>query len=344
MATPRNKRKLAALNKKICEEHPRSNQGQNSSVPRSQEDYITQVFDETEEKVTMKLSQELSRTENCILGTFLRLDDFLMNPLIQGYSGTAAVTSQNASGTNQGTNEDDSQSDPQPDAGIFRSQTTQNSGTEFRHDMLTGVREGFTYCSPSTSPAKQEKNRSISQPQFRSQNTPTTIEEDQILLTFQQLANNNNSARVHKIINRSSKLIKSLTTAMRTFDRKSEKFELFEHFFQTSLKVHNHSRPRLFTNNSLMNSGEIRRGLKNRGHSNIRGCSGTVCMTTTPPTTFAFFFLSSGLMNDVAFELLHGGFTILFNKYQNYLVPRLTDLSASKDVHKIFPGYIQEEN
>ena len=31
---------------------------------------------------------------------------------------------------NQGTNEDDSQSDPQPEAGLFRSQTTQNSGPE----------------------------------------------------------------------------------------------------------------------------------------------------------------------------------------------------------------------
>ena len=44
MAT-RNKRKLAALNKEICEEHPRSNLAQNSNVPRSQEDYIGQVCD-----------------------------------------------------------------------------------------------------------------------------------------------------------------------------------------------------------------------------------------------------------------------------------------------------------
>ena len=46
MATLRNKKKLAALNKENCEEHPRSNLAQNWNVPRSQEDYITQVSEE----------------------------------------------------------------------------------------------------------------------------------------------------------------------------------------------------------------------------------------------------------------------------------------------------------
>ena len=48
----RNKRKMAALNKENCEEHPRSNLAQNSIVPRSQEDYITQVSEEIEGGVT----------------------------------------------------------------------------------------------------------------------------------------------------------------------------------------------------------------------------------------------------------------------------------------------------
>ena len=134
MATLRNERKLAALNKENCKENPRSTQGQNSSVARSQEDYITQVSEEIEGRVTKKLSQGFSRTENRILGALARVDDFLMNPLIQGYSGTAPETSRNAFGTNQGTNEDDSQSDPH-EAGIFRSQTTRNSGPEVGHDI-----------------------------------------------------------------------------------------------------------------------------------------------------------------------------------------------------------------
>ena len=72
--------------------------------------------------------------------------------------------------------------------------------------MVTGVHEEVTYCSPSTSSGKQKKNRSTSQPQFRSENTPATIEADQILLALQQLPNNNNSANFHKNINRISKL------------------------------------------------------------------------------------------------------------------------------------------
>ena len=108
-----------------------------------------------------------------------------------------------------------------------------------RRDTVTGFHEKVTYCSPSTSSGKQKKNRSISPPQFRSKNTPATIEADQILLALQQLANNNNSANLFNNNNRLSKLPKSLTTMMPMFDGKSEKFELFEDLFQTSLKIHN---------------------------------------------------------------------------------------------------------
>ena len=132
MAT-RNKRKLAALNKENCEEHPRSNLAQNSTAPRPQEDYITQVSEEIEGRVTKKLSQEFSRTENRILGALARLDDFLMNPLPQGHSGITTQTSRNVFGINQGTSEDESQSDPHPDAGPL------TSGRGNHHDMVTGV-------------------------------------------------------------------------------------------------------------------------------------------------------------------------------------------------------------
>ena len=134
MATLRNKRKLVALNKETCEEHPGSTMAQSSNVPRSQGDYITQVSEEIGGRVTKNLSQEFSRTENRTLGVLARLDDVLMNPLIQGRSGTAPETSRNALSTNQGMNEDDSQSDPHPEAGISHNQLTQNSGPEDVHD------------------------------------------------------------------------------------------------------------------------------------------------------------------------------------------------------------------
>ena len=106
-------------------------------------------------------------------------------------------------------------------------------------DIVTAVQEEIPYCSSGINSAKQKKARSISQPQFCSENTPATLEADQIFLALHQLATNSISANVINTSNRTSKLSKPLTTTMPTFDGKSEKFELFEDLFQTSLKIHN---------------------------------------------------------------------------------------------------------
>ena len=98
---------------------------------------------------------------------------------------------------------------------------------------------GSHILPPSTSSGKQKKNLSTSQQQFRSEKTPATIEADQILLALQQLANNNKSANFHNNMDRISKLPKSLTATMPTFDGKTEKIELFEDLIQTSLKIQN---------------------------------------------------------------------------------------------------------
>ena len=128
----------------------------------------TQVSEEIEGRFTKKLSQEFSRTENRILGALASLDHFLMNPLLQGHSGTTPETSRNVFSINQGTNEDDSQSDPHPEAGLLTSGRedrhdmatgVQRESTQ-AHDMVTGVHEEVMYCSPSTSSGKQKKNRS----------------------------------------------------------------------------------------------------------------------------------------------------------------------------------------
>ena len=267
MATLRNKRRLAAVTRETLEEHPRNGQSQNTYVPRINEEYITQVSEEIEGRVTKKLSQEFSRTESRILGALSKLDEFLSNQQIQTHSRTVPGTFRNTNVENQGTNEDDSQSDPHPEAGIFRGQTTQNFGPkdcrdmvagatgeirQYRdmvtggseeihngHDMVTAVQEEIPHCSSGICSGKQKRARSTSQLQFHSENTPATIEADQILLALQQLARNGNSANFNNNITRISKLPKSLTTTMPTFDGNSEKFELFEDLFQTSLKIHN---------------------------------------------------------------------------------------------------------
>ena len=123
MATLRNRRKIATLNKEIEEEHPRRNQAGNTKVPRSQEDYITQVSEEKEieGRVSNKLFQEFSRAESYISCALFQLDEFLLNPLVHGHSGSAPETSRNALSTNQGTNEDGSQGDPHPEARVAQS-------------------------------------------------------------------------------------------------------------------------------------------------------------------------------------------------------------------------------
>ena len=267
MATLRNKRKLAADTRELQEKSPRNGQSRNTSVPKINEEYIKQVSEEIEGRVGKKLSPEFSRTESRILGALSKLDEFLSNQQIHTHFETVPGTFRNTNVENQGTNEDDSQSDPHPEAGIFRGQTTQNLGPQDCHDMVTGatgeichcrdmvtggseemrndldivtaVQEEIPYCSSGISSGKQKKARSTSQPQFRSENTPATFEADQILLALQQLATNSISANVNNTSNRISKLPKSLTTTMPTFDGKSKKFERFEDLFQTSLKIHN---------------------------------------------------------------------------------------------------------
>ena len=143
MATLRNKRKLAAVTRETQEENPRNGQSRNTPVPRIPEEYITQVSEEIDGRITKKLSQEFNRIESRILGALSKLDEFLSNQQIQTHSKTVPGTFRNTNVENQGTNEDDSQSDPHPEGGLFRSQTTQNSGPEvspYRHLFHTDSR------------------------------------------------------------------------------------------------------------------------------------------------------------------------------------------------------------
>ena len=69
--------------------------------------------------VTQKISQELTRTENCILGALAKLDEFLLNTLLGTQSGTVPGSSWNTGVENQEPDEDLSQIDPHPEVGSF---------------------------------------------------------------------------------------------------------------------------------------------------------------------------------------------------------------------------------
>ena len=121
------------------EEHPRNGQSRNTSVPRINEEYITQVSEEIEGRITKKLSQEFNRIESRISDALSKLGEFLSNQQIQTHSKTVPGTFRNTNVENQGTNEDDSQSDPHSEAGIFRGQTTQNFGPKECRDRSATV-------------------------------------------------------------------------------------------------------------------------------------------------------------------------------------------------------------
>ena len=266
MATLRNNRKSAAVSKETPES-TRGRRTQNIQDPELTQDYISQVSEEIEGRVTKKLSKEFSRTESRILGALSKLDEFLLNPQVQTCFVVVPGTSRCGNLENEGTNEDRPSDDPGPevefssphvgaetDPHIVTGATDPHivTGATDPH-MVTGVtreirqrphrtmetQEEIPYCSTSTSSGKQKKARSTSQLQFRSQSTPATLGADQILLALQQLATNSNSANFNNNISRISKLPRSLTTTMPTFDGKSEKVELFEDLFRTSLKIHN---------------------------------------------------------------------------------------------------------
>ena len=94
MATLRNKRKLAAVWRETSE-NTRNTQSRNTIDPEMAQEYISQVPEEIEGRVTKKLSKEFSRTETRTLGALSKLDDFLLNPKVRTCSVAVLGTSRN---------------------------------------------------------------------------------------------------------------------------------------------------------------------------------------------------------------------------------------------------------
>ena len=111
MATLRNKRKLAAISREL-QENTRNIQSQNTLNPGMTEEYITQVSEEIEVKVTKKLSEEFSRTESRILAALSKLDEFLLNPQVGNCSVAVPGTSRNSNSENREPTGDRSLNEP----------------------------------------------------------------------------------------------------------------------------------------------------------------------------------------------------------------------------------------
>ena len=113
-------------------------------------DYITQVSEEIEGRVTKKLSQEFGRTEIRILGALSKLDEFLRNPQARVHSGPVPETFRTSNAENHETNEDRSQNDLHPKVGVSLTHFYQEFGpreTFYRDPKVFVTNLGLTiYC------------------------------------------------------------------------------------------------------------------------------------------------------------------------------------------------------
>ena len=138
------------------------------------------------------------------MGALSKLDEFLANPQVRTCSVAVPGTSRKNTSENRQTTGDCSSDDPCPElryssdhSGHMNNPETENyphmvtvatgENRQYPH-MTTEIQKEITCGYPGTSSGKQKKAHSTSQSHFRSDNTPTTIEADQILLALQQLA------------------------------------------------------------------------------------------------------------------------------------------------------------
>ena len=124
MATLRERRKLAAFSGETPE-GSRGSRAQNVLDP----DYISQVSEEIEGRVTKKLSKEFSKASR-ILGALSKLDELLLNPQVRTCSVAVPGSSRNNNSENWETTGDRSSDDPYPEVGYFSHHSGQLNSPE----------------------------------------------------------------------------------------------------------------------------------------------------------------------------------------------------------------------
>ena len=110
--------------------HTRNSQSQNTFVPGITEEYITQVSEEIENRVTKKLSQEFSRTDSRILGALFKLDEFLLNSHVPTLSGTVPGTSRYTDLEKRKPTGDRSRSNPHLEVELTTRRTSNSSDSD----------------------------------------------------------------------------------------------------------------------------------------------------------------------------------------------------------------------
>ena len=172
MASFKNNRKLAAVSRETPE-NTRNNQSQNTLDPKKAQEYISQVSEEIEGRVTKKLSKKFSGTESRILGALSKLDEFVLNPQVRTCFVAVPGTSRNSNSENREPTGDRSLDDTCPEVSFSSNHSVNLNSSEVedyphivtgapeetrnRPHTGTGIQEEIPYCSPGTSSGKQKE-------------------------------------------------------------------------------------------------------------------------------------------------------------------------------------------
>ena len=143
---------LTALSKETQEEYPRNGQSRNTSVPRINEENITQVFEEIEGWVTKKTVPGIQKDRIRHLGSLSKSDDFTLNTLLQMLSGTVQGTSWSTDTENQEPTRDRSQNDPHPEveSPVYRSRNSIDSRPSEAYHNYTKIEHVMAWLLSSS--------------------------------------------------------------------------------------------------------------------------------------------------------------------------------------------------
>ena len=143
MATLRNRRKLAAFSRETPE-NTRNSQSQNRLDPEMAQEYISQVAEEIEGRLTKNFSKDFSRTESGSLVALSKLDEFLLNSQFRKCSVAVPVTTKNSDSGNRQPKGDRSPGDPCLEAMISSHHSGKIKGSnveEYPHMVTRGPEE-----------------------------------------------------------------------------------------------------------------------------------------------------------------------------------------------------------
>ena len=109
------------------------------------EEYITQVSEKIERRVTKNLSQEFSRTYSRILGALFKVDESFPNPQVRTCSVAVPRTSRNNDSENREPTGDRSPADPCPEAvfSTYHSSNLNDAEQEETHHRLHLITSWF---------------------------------------------------------------------------------------------------------------------------------------------------------------------------------------------------------